>query len=710
MEAQSDFTAFIRNNGMPVGPSRGSVGGSICAYLSKITDMDSIRWKSLFERFVSPSRIELGDVDTDISASDRPKIFEYIISRVGREHTARVPSFGKIQELSAIDDICRALADKWSGDPSNNPYSLSKTDDIKKCFKENPDTAKKKYPEVFYYYDGMQDVSISQSVHPAGIVASCNDLIKEYGGMYHDGEVVLLLSMDSIHDLGLPKFDLLILRNVELLDRACKMAGVEYPRIANIDVNDSNVWDDITRSPVGVFQFESDFGFSSVKKMKPRSVEELSELTSALRPTGAEYRDMLINRIDNNRFDKGTIEILREYGSSQYIFYQEQIMGLLIYAGFSPSEADKVRRSISKKDKNAIENEIPRFKKGFIEKSPLPRDKAEAEAELLGKTIIDSAGYGFNLAHACGYSLLSYMCIYIRYHYPLEFCTAYLQTAANDADLADGVELARLYGIKVLPTRYGHSGAEYTCDKVTNTISKGAAAIKTLNSEIADALYDLSQTKHFDYFSDLLLAMKSLGLRSNQLEALLETDYFSDFGNARKLSNIRDFVEMMKYGEAKSVKKDKAGVYTQFIAPHATDKTKNGKEAASYTITDMTAILHDFEDYQTNLNPPDFTLKEKCLFSMKHLGYVDITTGRKEDKGLVLVGSKVYPLKSKRTGKTWAYSSDFRSIGTGKTIRASVVAGMYNNEPFNAGDILRIKNMTFEKNQYWTITSYEVEL
>ena len=300
MLGQSEIVRWCREQGMAIGTARGSVGGSRVAYVTDITDLNPETWHTVFSRFCNEDRKEIGDIDTDVVESDRPAIFKYITDRFGTDKTARVASFGTMQAKGVIDDVGRHLAityEKEHGSLVENPWNLKNIAKIKNEFDQDPDGTKAKYPELFYYFDGLLDTKISQSVHPAGIVISPVTLADNYGVFDKDGETCLMLDMDNIHDYtGLAKYDFLILKTVQVIRDTCNYIGKNYPKTHEINWNDDKVWDSLITSPVGIFQFESPFAFDCLKKFKPHSIFDMSIVTACIRPSGASYRNDLLAR------------------------------------------------------------------------------------------------------------------------------------------------------------------------------------------------------------------------------------------------------------------------------------------------------------------------------------------------------------------------------------------------------------------------------
>ena len=249
----SEMISWCWENNIPIGFCRGSVGGSEVAYISDIIDVDPVVWGTMFSRFCNEHRKEIGDIDIDVSPDQRALVYQYIIDRFGVENTAYILANGTLQSKSAIDDICRALRHKAKKVGKDCPYTLKVADEIKKEFEQDEEATRKKYPEVFYYYDGMLGGIISQSQHTAGIVASPINLIDNYSGFINaDGQVVLPINMEEIHEINLVKYDILGLQNVQIIRDTCRLANIPYPKSNEVDWDDENVWNDMITSPVGI--------------------------------------------------------------------------------------------------------------------------------------------------------------------------------------------------------------------------------------------------------------------------------------------------------------------------------------------------------------------------------------------------------------------------------------------------------------------------
>ena len=264
MLSMHEIINWCRDTGKPIGPSRGSVSGSRVAYVTGITDLNPVQWHTNFSRFCNKDRISLGDIDFDCVDSDRPQIFEYIISKFGADKCARVAAYGTIADLSFIDDCGGGLGIMWEREhhpekfkengrmdkvkykfDNKNPYNPLKLQAIKKEYKEDSDAARMKYPDLFYYEDAMIGTRVSQSVHPAGIVICCEPLEENWGIFNKDGEQCLLLDMNEASLVNLVKYDALLLKTVQVISDTYKLLGLPYPRMHEIDFCDKDVWKDL---------------------------------------------------------------------------------------------------------------------------------------------------------------------------------------------------------------------------------------------------------------------------------------------------------------------------------------------------------------------------------------------------------------------------------------------------------------------------------
>lgn len=385
----SQLCTWAKENNIPFGTCRGSVGGSTVAYITDIIDVNPIQWNTIFSRFCNEYREEVGDIDTDWAPDDRQKVYDYIINRFGEEKTAYIVAFGTITEKATIDEIGRAL---------NIP--LDEVKEIKKMFEVHPEETKQKWKELFYYFDGMLNTTVSQGIHPAGIVASPITLPDNYG-VFHtkEGLTVLDIDMEEVHECGLVKYDILGLKNIGIIRDCCKLANIEYPQSHKINWEDQNVWADMITSPVGIFQMEGSYAFENLKKFEPHKINDMSLVNAALRPSGASYRDDLLAHHTHTNPSPIIDELLKNnYG---FLVYQEDVIAFLQQiCGLTGGEADNVRRAIGRKQADRLEKALPKILEGYCEKSSQPREIAEKEAKEFLQIIEDASSYMFGYNHS----------------------------------------------------------------------------------------------------------------------------------------------------------------------------------------------------------------------------------------------------------------------------------------------------------------------
>ena len=244
----SDLVNWCHSHNIPTGFARGSCGGSCVAYVLGIIDINPIRWKTVFSRFANEDRKEIGDIDVDFAPNDREMVYNHMIEEFGEQYTAYILAIGTVSDKGCIDEIGRALHRKTDKDI----YSLENLKKIKKEYELNPEQAKEKYSELFYYFDGLLNTNISQSMHPCGMVVSPFTLEDNYGILYKDDKKILQIDMEDVHEISLVKYDILGLKNVGIIKDACEYANIPYPKSNEINWDDQKVWDDMLRCPQGI--------------------------------------------------------------------------------------------------------------------------------------------------------------------------------------------------------------------------------------------------------------------------------------------------------------------------------------------------------------------------------------------------------------------------------------------------------------------------
>lgn len=610
-----------------------------------------------------------GDIDLDFAPNDREKVYNYIMDRFGHDKTSYILSLGTISDKGTIDEIGRALE-----------IPLNEVKEIKDLYDKDPDEAKQKYPDVFYYFDGMLNTVISQGFHPAGILASPVTLPDNYGVFQDkDDKTVIYYDMEEVHECGLVKYDILGLKNIGIIQEVYKMLNKHYPKSYEINWDDKKVWEDIKSSPVGIFQYESDFAFDSLKKFNVQNIDDLTLVNACIRPSGTTYRDDVFAHKKHKNPSKLIDNVLKS--SLGYLVYQEQTIAFLQEAcGLTGGEADNVRRAIGRKQKDRLDAAMPQILEGYCNKSDKPREEAEKEVKEFLQVIEDSASYQFGFNHATAYSMIGYLCAYLRYYYPVQFITAFLNLAANDEDIKKGTQLAELKHISIISPKFRHSINVYSCDN--GVIYKGTASIKGLSKTIGDKLYELKDNS-YSTFLDLLIDCKEKGIGISDLTTLAKLDYFSEFGKIGKILRFLDIYNEL-YNK-KILKKDK-----EYLVKKLYLKEFCAKETEKqYTGFDSYKCLSSLIDKMAD---EDISIKDKLLYQLQYFGYVDIVDTN-INKDIWLVTDMVERSKNKIV--------DLYCINNGEKIKAKVRGKIFSSNPFNKGDLLSIDN--FMREGKWSI-------
>lgn len=702
----SELVCWCWDNGIPVGFCRGSVGGSTIAYLTDIIDVNPIAWNTVFSRFANEDRKEIGDIDLDISPSQRHLVYEHIIDNFGADKTAYVLAIGTISDKGTIDEIGRALniplqevkdiKARYTEYIEAIEYNTERIKKINSVLESAPDSdifklqqeknvymelisyneglLKKlkevEYKDLFYYFNGLVGTAISQSMHPAGIIISPVTLPDNYGTFWsRDGKRILSINMEEIHEVSLVKYDLLGLKNIEIIKDTCEMAGIPYPKSHTVNWVDKNVWAHIADSPVGIFQFESKFAYESMKRFKCQCVNDLSLVNAAIRPSGETYRDSLLDRKPNKNPSE-IIDKLLESNHGYLVFQEDTIKFLTNICGLNGSDADNIRRAIGRKQKERLETALPDILEGYCSKSDRERSIAELEAKEFLQIIENSSRYQFGYNHSTGYSMIGYMCAYLRYYYPKEFITSYLNNANNEDDVKLGTELAKQLGITIYSIKFRHSVAKYSCDK--NGIYKGIASIKFLNEEAANDLYSIKD-EQFNTFIDLLVRIAELKVDSRKLDILIKLDFFEEFGGIEYLLVCNSLFS--KYYGNKQMKKDRAledGIDFDVIrkcSQKETQKTFIGLDSVLL----LNKLLIGIPNKKT-------CIKTKIAYQIEYLGYLDIVDKKFSGYCVALELNVDYSPKIK-----------LYALANGNIIPVKINKKIFKKNPIKRGDIIKVE-------------------
>ncbi len=707
MLLQTYLREWERSQGIQCGYGRGSVSGSMIAYLLGITQMDSLRFGLNFFRFMNPSRVTNADIDTDYAGKDRDTVKQFLLrDRMGLPNirSAEIITFNTIALKGAVRDVCRGL---YRNREDINYMDLSAK--INKEAELDEAEARTKYSEVFEYVDIVMGTIVSIGTHPSGVLLSDLPIDRTVGlcSVSTSDYPVSMINMKELDDLMYVKLDILGLDNIGVINDTCRMLGIERLTPDNVDMEDPEVWKSIREDTTLIFQWESNSARAYLRKfMSDRTLEIarsripgfsmlkwLSFGNGLIRPACASFRDSVARgEFYDNGFDALNEFLAPEAGR---IAMQETIMQFLVrFCGYSAAESDNVRRGIAKK--KGTEKLLPEIERRFTaycgEEYGMSEEDCERVIKPFLQVILDASAYAFSWNHSDSYSAIGYICGYLRYYHPYEFFTAALNIFGDDTDkTAEITRCAALRGVNVTMPKWGVSRADYAFDRERNVIAKGLASIKYMSAGLAEELYALSREKTYTYFVDLLAdADRKTSMNTRQLDILIKLDFFSEFGNQRELLRIRDlYYDFFNRGEAKKISKDKVDgtPLESVVAKYSTGVTKSGQFAKSYTIIDIASILRESEDAVRSVHMEDLSVAVKMLNFTDIMGYAGYTSGRTEDRRKLFVRD-IYPVYMRKNGKQFGYRLKTRSVGSGKESEFTVFNAQYNKDPIRKGDIV----------------------
>jgi DNA polymerase-3 subunit alpha len=734
----AELVDYCIENNIPYGPCRGSIGGSLIAFITDIIDLDPLTWNTIFSRFCNADRISLADIDIDFAPEDREKVFKWIINKFTPAKTAYIATFGTLKDRGTIDTLARGLEYKDLEQVKQiknefeeifKDYSKILVEEINfdehkeldgidfddndlyvniirnnsaiikiNELKNNYENLKLSNKDIFYYFDGIKGTIDRKGNHAAGIIGSPITLADNIGVFYKDGDEntpICVCSMKPVDKLNFVKFDILGLKAIGVLKDTYNYIGSHYLRSYEINWNDIHVWNEMITSKVGCFQFEGEYAFDLLKRFKPQKINDMSIVNAALRPSGKSYRDKLISGEINKNPSEQIDELLKD--NRNYLIFQEDTIKFLTeICGFSGSLADTTRRAIGKKDLDLLNEQLPKILDGYCKNSNKPRDIAEEEVKQFIQIISDSSEYQFGYNHSTGYSMIGYMMCMLRYYYPLEFTTAYLNRSDNDSDLFDGFKLAKLKGINVNPVRFRFSINTYMFDKSTNTIFKGLSSIKGFGekNDIANQLLSFKDKQYVD-FIDLLLDLKNTHIEKDQIEKLIKLDFFIEFGDSNKLIKIYEKFNILYNKEGRKQINfkdlDKLGLTEDIMLKHSKKLTKTLYK--EFNIIDIIKECCNNIEYKKS-NPVDKLIAEYNYYGYMHSTFSEV------DKSFELV----VEINIKYTPQIKCYSFATGEINTYTVYNNNFYPNYSYDNPntsqlINSYDVLKILKVTEQKRE-----------
>ncbi len=573
-----DFINFAKNNGVMVGPGRGSAVGSLVSYCLGITNVDPIRYSLIFERFLNPERVSMPDIDIDFAPDGRQKIIEYVVQKYGEGQVAQIVTFGTMKAKLAIRDVGRALdipyaeVDKVA---KLVPFDLKMTirkaldisTELNALYENDP-----KIKELLDSSMALEGLPRHASTHAAGVVITSEPLVNYVPLQLNaDNFIQTQFPKDTVESLGLLKMDFLGLRNLTVIENAVKIIkktrGVDID-IDNIDFNIKEVYDLISSGNTdGVFQLESAGMQSFMQEMRPTCFEDVTAGISLYRPGPMEQ----IPRYISNKAHPEKITykhpLLEGILNSTYgcMLYQEQILQIVrTLAGYSLGRADIMRRAISKKKEEQMKIE----RKNFIYGSDdgeipgcIKNGIDEATATAIFDEMSDFANYGFNKSHAAAYAVVAYQTAYLKKFYPVEFMAALISSIDDIDKINHYIQNCADMGIDRLPPDVNKSEDTFTVEN--GSIRFGLSAVKNVGrAMIVSLVNERKRGGEFKSFSDFIERMAGGDMNKRALEGLINCGAFDSMGIKR--SQLLAVYESALEGTAKAARDNIAGQVSLF--------------------------------------------------------------------------------------------------------------------------------------------------
>ncbi|MGG5172957.1 DNA polymerase III subunit alpha [Pseudarthrobacter sp. J1738] len=556
----ADFINWSKENGIRVGPGRGSGAGSMVAYALRITDLDPLRHGLIFERFLNPERVSMPDFDVDFDDRRRSEVIDYVTKKYGDERVAMIVTYGTIKTKQALKDSSRVLGYPFSmgeqltkalppavmakdiplGD-IQNPESkrYGEAGEFRELVANDPEAAK-----VFETALGIEGLKRQWGVHAAGVIMSSDPIIDVVPIMrrFQDGQVITQFDYPTSEGLGLIKMDFLGLRNLTIISDALENIkanrGIELD-LERLNIDDAEAYKLLARGDtLGVFQLDGGPMRSLLKLMRPDNFEDISAVIALYRPgpMGANSHNNYALRKNglqevtpiHPQLEEPLAEILgTTYG---LIVYQEQVMAIAQkVAGFTLGQADILRRAMGKKKKSELDKQYEGFHGGMI-----ANGFSEAAIKSLWDILLPFSDYAFNKAHSAAYGLVSYWTAYLKAHFAPEYMAALLTSVGDDKDKsAMYLNECRRMGITVLPPDVNDSSLNFT--PVGEDIRFGMGAIRNVGANAVDAIVSTREEKEpYQNFKDFLMKVPAVVCNKRTIESLIKAGAFDSLGHKRR--------------------------------------------------------------------------------------------------------------------------------------------------------------------------------
>ena len=660
-----DFVAYAKNNGIPVGPGRGSAAGAMVSYCLGITDLDPMKYSLYFERFLNPERVSMPDIDMDFCQNRRGEVIDYVMRKYGADHVAQIVTFGTMAARGAVRDVGRAL-----------DFTYAETDVVAKLIPSTLhmtlDEALRVSPQLKAMYDGdarvkklidtaraIEGMPRNTSTHAAGVVITRNPVSDYVPLARNDDTIVTQFTMTTIEELGLLKMDFLGLRNLTVIDDAEKQILRTEPDFSmkRIPEDDDATFAMLSEGRTqGVVQLES-AGITGVcVNMKPHSIEDLTAIVALYRPGPMESIPRFIDNKfhpEKIRYDTPLLEpiLAVTYGC---IVYQEQVIEIFRrLGGYTLGQADMMRRAISKKKQNVIVAE----RRGFVYGDPergipgaIANGVEEAVAQKIYDEILDFANYAFNKAHAVCYAKVAYDTAYLKCHYPRQYMAALMTSVLDSsAKIAGYIAECRDMGIALLPPDINRSEDIFTVEP--EGIRFGLAAVKGIGKGLIRTISaERERNGPYTSFETLCGRLSETDLSKRAMESLIKCGAMDGFGLRR--SQLLQIYEPLMDATSVNRKKNVAGQMGMFdmgeqaetvAIPDIPELSRRELMAMEKETTGLYLTGHPMDEYRDKLRSARVESIGAIMTSF------DEGDGRFSDEQIVSIAGIVQSVRTKTT-------------------------------------------------------------
>jgi len=682
----ADFINWAKENGIRVGPGRGSGAGSMAAYAMRITDLDPLKHGLIFERFLNPDRVSMPDFDVDFDERRRGEVIRYVSDKYGDDRVAQIVTYGTIKAKQAVKDAARVLGYPFAmGDKITKvmpPPVMGKDVPLSKIF----DSKHERYgegnefralvdsdPEVKRVVEtaqGLEGLKRQWGVHAAGVIMSSEPLLDIVPIMRReqDGAIITQFDFPSCEKLGLVKMDFLGLRNLTILDDAVdniKANRDETLILEELALDDVKTYELLTRGDtLGVFQLDGGPMRSLLRSLRPDNFEDISAVIALYRPgpmgmnSHNEYADRKTGRKPVEPVHPELADALKDLLGDTYglIVYQEQVMAIAQHlAGYTLGAADLLRRAMGKKKKSEMDAQYEIFSAGMAEKGY----SADA-VKKLWDTLLPFSDYAFNKAHSAAYGMLSYWTGYLKANYPAEYMAALLTSVKDDKDkMAIYLAECRRMGIKVLPPCVNESDANFT--PIGTDIRFGLTAVRNVGGNVVTSITASRKAKgNYVDFADFLRKVDAVACNKRTVEALIKSGAYDSLGHTR-----RGLIQVYEQSIDAVVDTKKAEAIGQFDlfgfgADEATPETDVFAVRVPEGEWDKSVLLN-FEREMLGLYVSDHPLfgVEHILAAAAEVSIADLQTDAVNDGQMVTVAGILSGVTRRMTkdGKAWAQAT-----------------------------------------------------